>query len=169
MAATASPSRWHRAGRGLLDLYIGPWGTGPVFLGAKGGRMDRRAANRMVKRLARRAGIAKSISPHSLRHSFITALDAGVPLRDVQEAASHADPRTGPGSATPLTSWPRSWPAPYGLRRERYPAAEQRIPPDTERVAWQQWCPAHEGGRAASTSRRLGIARTGGCPVQVRR
>jgi integrase len=41
------------------------------------------------------AGIDKRISPHSLRHSFITAaLDAGVPLRDVQEAASHADPRT---------------------------------------------------------------------------
>ena len=51
--------------------------------------------DRMVKRLARRAGITKRISPHSLRHSFITAaLDAGVPLRDVQEAASHADPRT---------------------------------------------------------------------------
>ncbi len=31
---------------------------------------------------------------HTLRHAFITAaLDAGVPLRDVQEAASHADPR----------------------------------------------------------------------------
>jgi integrase/recombinase XerD len=30
-----------------------------------------------------------------LRHAFITAaLNAGVPLRDVQEAASHADPRT---------------------------------------------------------------------------
>jgi integrase len=30
-----------------------------------------------------------------LRHAFITAaLDAGVPLRDVQEAARHADPRT---------------------------------------------------------------------------
>jgi integrase/recombinase XerD len=57
--------------------------------------MDRHAADRMVKRLARRAGITKRISPHSLRHSFITAaLDAGVPLRDVQEAASHADPRT---------------------------------------------------------------------------
>jgi site-specific recombinase XerD len=41
------------------------------------------------------AGITKRISPHSLRHSFITAaLDAGVTLRDVQEAASHADPRT---------------------------------------------------------------------------
>jgi integrase/recombinase XerD len=48
-----------------------------------------------VKRLARRAGVTKRISPHSLRHSFITAaLDAGVPLRDVQEAASHADPCT---------------------------------------------------------------------------
>ena len=56
--------------------------------------MDRYAAHRTVKRLARRAGITKRISPHSLRHSFITALDAGVPLRDVQEAASHPDPRT---------------------------------------------------------------------------
>ena len=43
----------------------------------------------------RRAGIGKSVTPHTLRHAFITAaLDAGVPLRDVQEAASHADPRT---------------------------------------------------------------------------
>ena len=42
-----------------------------------------------------RAGITKRITPHSLRHSFITAaLDAGVPLRDVQIAARHADPRT---------------------------------------------------------------------------
>ena len=41
------------------------------------------------------AGIAKLVTPHTLRHAFITAaLDAGVPLRDVQEAASHADPRT---------------------------------------------------------------------------
>ena len=41
------------------------------------------------------AGITKRVGPHTLRHAFITAaLDAGVPLRDVQEAASHADPRT---------------------------------------------------------------------------
>ena len=48
-------------------------------------------------RSARRdaAGITKIVGPHTLRHAFITArLDAGVPLRDVQEAASHADPRT---------------------------------------------------------------------------
>jgi integrase/recombinase XerD len=78
-----------------VDLYIDERTTGPIFLGAKGERMDRYAADRMVKRLARRAGTTKRISPHRLRHSFITAaLDTGVPLRDVQEAASHADPRT---------------------------------------------------------------------------
>jgi site-specific recombinase XerD len=39
--------------------------------------------------------VTKHISPHRLRHSFITpGLDAGVPLRDVQIAARHADPRT---------------------------------------------------------------------------
>ena len=49
----------------------------------------------MVRRVARYAGIAKPVGPHTLRHAFITAaLDAGVSLRDVQEAASHADPRT---------------------------------------------------------------------------
>ena len=43
----------------------------------------------------RKAGINKPVGPHTLRHAFITAaLDAGVPLRDIQEAASHADPRT---------------------------------------------------------------------------
>lgn len=58
-------------------------------------RLDRHAAARTVKRLARQAGIGQKISPHSLRHSFITAaLDARFALRDVQEAASHADPRT---------------------------------------------------------------------------
>jgi integrase len=82
-----------RTGR-ALDLYIGERTMGPIFLGVGGGRMDRYCADRMVKRLAKRAGIDKRISPHRLRHSFITAaLDAGVPLRDVQEA-SHADPRT---------------------------------------------------------------------------
>ena len=58
-------------------------------------RLDRHAAARIVRRLAKRAGIDKRVTPHTLRHAFITAaLDAGVPLRDVQEAASHADPRT---------------------------------------------------------------------------
>lgn len=74
---------------------VGDREEGPIFLHESGIRMRRHHASRIIGRLARRAGIDKKISPHSLRHSFITAaLDAGVPLRDVQEAASHADPRT---------------------------------------------------------------------------
>jgi hypothetical protein len=78
-----------------LDLAIGERAEGPIFLAADGRRLDRHGAGRVVRRVARRAGIDKRVGPHTLRHAFITAaLDAGVPLRDVQEAASHADPRT---------------------------------------------------------------------------
>jgi site-specific recombinase XerD len=70
-------------------------GVHPLFLTPDGRRLDRHGAARIVRRTARRAGISKPVGPHTLRHAFITAaLDAGVPLRDVQEAASHADPHT---------------------------------------------------------------------------
>ena len=77
-----------------IDLAIGERIEGPIFLTADGRRLDRHGAGRIVRRAARRAGITKPVGPHTLRHAFITGLDAGVPLRDVQEAASHADPRT---------------------------------------------------------------------------
>ena len=78
-----------------IDLAIGERAEGPIFLRPDGQRLDRHAAGRIVHRIARRAGITKPVGPHTLRHAFITAaLDAGVPLRDVQEAASHSDPRT---------------------------------------------------------------------------
>jgi integrase/recombinase XerD len=78
-----------------MDLAIGERTEGPIFVAADGRRVNRHAAGRIVQRIARRAGITKPVGPHTLRHAFITAaLDAGVPLRDVQKAASHADPRT---------------------------------------------------------------------------
>jgi integrase/recombinase XerD len=78
-----------------IDLAIGERTDGPVFLAADGRRLDRHGAGRIVRKVARHSGIGKAVTPHTLRHAFITAaLDAGVPLRDVQEAASHADPRT---------------------------------------------------------------------------
>ena len=78
-----------------VDLAIGERTEGPLFVTADERRLDRDGAARIVRRVTRRAAIAKQVSPHTLRHAFITAaLDAGVPLRDVQEAASHADPRT---------------------------------------------------------------------------
>jgi integrase/recombinase XerD len=74
-----------------IDLAVGERSEGPVFLAPDGRRLDRHGAARAVRRVARRAGISKPVGPHTLRHAFITAaLDAGVPLRDVQEAASHA-------------------------------------------------------------------------------
>jgi len=83
--------RTHRA----VMAVIGERTTGPILLGRDGERLDRFAAYRIVRRLAKQAVIGHKTHPHSLRHAFITAaLDAGVPLRDVQEAASHADPRT---------------------------------------------------------------------------
>jgi len=77
-----------------IDRAAGERTSGPLLLRADGLPMDRKAADRVVKRLAKRCGIDKKLSPHSLRHSYITAcLDAGVPLRDVQIAARHSDPR----------------------------------------------------------------------------
>jgi hypothetical protein len=84
-------------GAGLIEAYIGDRTTGPIFLDRAGRRMTEPSAWRLVRRLARRAKLpaADRLSPHSLRHSVITAaLNAGIPFRDVQDFAGHADPRT---------------------------------------------------------------------------
>ena len=79
----------------VLDAAAGDRTTGALIRTRTGRRMDRNAATRIVKRLAKRAGISHKVGCHALRHAYITAaLDAGVPLRDVQIAARHADPRT---------------------------------------------------------------------------
>ena len=83
----AEDSAWNRFPTALV--------TPPLFQTDTGKPMDRFAADDVVKRIAREAGITKKISAHSLRHGFVTlSLDAGVSLRDVQDSARHADPRT---------------------------------------------------------------------------
>ncbi|MGH9184896.1 MAG: tyrosine-type recombinase/integrase [Acidimicrobiales bacterium] len=57
-----------------IDLAIGERAEGPIFLGGNGERLDRHAAWRVVRRLARRAGINKPVGPHTLRPAFITAV-----------------------------------------------------------------------------------------------
>ena len=78
-----------------IDLAIGERTDGPVFLAADGRRLDRHGAGQIIRKTARRAGIAKAVTPtRSDTRSSPPRFDVGVPLRDVQEAASHADPRT---------------------------------------------------------------------------
>ena len=77
-----------------IDLAIGERTAGPILLRHDGSRLDRRTAHRWIRSIATRAGLGH-VHPHMLRPAFIMcALEAGVPLRDVQIAARHADPRT---------------------------------------------------------------------------
>ncbi len=69
----------------------------PLLATTSGARMHPSQLWELVRRLAEAAGIAEwdRLSAHSLRHTGITmALDAGVPLRDVQDYARHRDART---------------------------------------------------------------------------
>jgi len=80
-----------------IDVYVGDRGDGPLFVTKTGARWHRSEAWRTLRRLARVAvpEKASSLHPHDLRHAFVTlSLDAGASLRDVQDAAGHADPRT---------------------------------------------------------------------------
>lgn len=63
-----------------------------VFLSVNGLRLDRERIWGIVKTAAERAGIAKNIHPHTLRHSFASHLLAnGADLRTIQEMLGHAD------------------------------------------------------------------------------
>jgi site-specific recombinase XerD len=77
-----------------IDLVLGERCEGPILHRRDGERLDRRTAHRWVRSIGKKAGLG-IVHPHMLRAAFImAALDAGVPLRDVQLAARHADPRT---------------------------------------------------------------------------
>lgn len=80
-----SLKRWLEE-RPLLALPEEP----ALFVGTRGGRLNRREAARIVERLCQRAGLTFTVSPHSLRHSFAThLLEAGADMRSVQELLGH--------------------------------------------------------------------------------
>lgn len=74
----------------------------PLIATLDGNRIDRQAVRLLLRRLAKTAGLSPvlvdRLTPHSTRATYITAsIAAGVPIRDIQEAAGHASPVTTEG------------------------------------------------------------------------
>lgn len=71
-------------------MKIKPGEEDVVFLNRRGGHLTRMMIFTIVRRLAEAAGIEKTISPHTLRHSFATALlEGGANLRAIQDMLGH--------------------------------------------------------------------------------
>ncbi|MBI4628044.1 MAG: tyrosine recombinase XerC [Candidatus Rokubacteria bacterium] len=76
-----------------VERYLGPRAErrGPLFRNRRGGRLTARAIHGIVRRSAAACGIARRVSPHTLRHTFAThLLDAGADLRAIQELLGHS-------------------------------------------------------------------------------
>ena len=146
----SSPSRH---GQFASDPSVGERVDGPLLVRPAGGRLDRHAAGRIVRRLADRAGIDEPISPHPLRHAAITAA-----LASAREP-SLLTPGRSPGDArndrrscgtTPATCGGRN-----GTPRRRMSPCtgpRVRVVGRGQRVAWVRVQP-RGGGRRTGTRR----------------
>ena len=82
--------------RAAIDDYIADCPhplkiDGPLFVGARGGRLRARVIQGQLQKLRGALGLPESATPHALRHSFAThMLAGGAGMRDIQELLGHA-------------------------------------------------------------------------------
>ena len=93
-----SDSALHEIQLWLYDrnlMKIKPGEQDYVFLNRRGAHLTRTMILIMIKRTAEEAGITKTVSPHTLRHSFATELlKGGADLRAIQEMLGHENIKT---------------------------------------------------------------------------
>jgi integrase/recombinase XerD len=158
-----------------IDAYLagrpGPTGVPVLFATRTGGRLFAADVRQAVRRLAARAGLPADLTSHlgprMMRHSFAALyLDAGRPLRDLQNAMGYADPRAAQlydrARHTPVIhlAWPqqRHWapPQPPGLP----PQLQDRDPGSGPWPPGRPHCRARRPQQAAGHTRpRLSRAR----------
>ncbi|HEU0118132.1 MAG TPA: tyrosine recombinase XerC, partial [Alphaproteobacteria bacterium] len=82
--------------RESLDKYLAecPYAVKPkqpIFVGARGEKLNPAVAQRHLRQLRRQLNLPDSVTPHALRHSFAThLLSSGADLRSLQELLGHS-------------------------------------------------------------------------------